>query len=117
MIKIIDRLFIGLMAFATLGHLFGTFKFFGPETNIFVWSLSGALAASLLVALNILRNTRPQDKTVATITLFGNLGWFCIVLLFGHFLGNYADFRVLFHGTAVLGLICFSIRTLVIRWG
>ena len=51
----------------------------------FVWSLSGVLAASLLTALNILRNRRPEDKTLVRITLVDNLAWIGIVALFGQF--------------------------------
>ena len=110
--KIIDRVFCGLMALAALGHLFGTFKLTQVGTGLFVWSLSGVLAAGLLVALNLLRNARPQDKTLAVIALAGNLGWLGIVVLFSLSVGNLLDFRVLFHGIAAAGLGYFSFRTL-----
>ncbi|SRR5579871_3847128 len=111
--KILDRLFCGLMALATLGHLFGTFKLLQPGTGLFVWSLAGVLAAALLTALNFLRSGRPQDKALAWITLAGNLGWVVIVVLFGLSVGNLLDFRVLFHGFAAAGLSCFSLRILL----
>ncbi len=112
MAKNIDRFFCGLMAFAALGHLFGTIKLTQFGTGLFVWSLSGVLAASLLVALNILRGGRPNDKNIALIALAGNLSWLGIVLLFGLSIGDLLDFRVLFHGVAAAGLTYFSIRTL-----
>jgi hypothetical protein len=112
MYKIFDRIFCGLMAFAALGHLFGTFKFTQPGTGLFVWSLSGVLAAALLVAINSLRTFRTKDKTLAAIALAGNLGWLVIVFLFGFSIGNLLDFRVLFHGIAALGLSYFSFRNL-----
>jgi ABC-type cobalamin transport system permease subunit len=110
--KIIDRVFCGLMAFASMGHLFGTFKFTQFGTGLFVWSLSGVLAAGLLVALNILRNFRPKDKVIAGVALAGNLAWIGIVILFGLSIGNLFDFRVLFHGVAAMGLSYFSFQTL-----
>lgn len=110
--KILDRVFCGLMALATLGHLFGTFKMVQPGTAIFAWSLAGVLAAALLTVLNFLRSGRPQDKALAGITLAGNLGWVVIVVLFGLSLGNLFDFRVVFHGVAAVGLFFFSLRTL-----
>jgi hypothetical protein len=110
--KTIDRVFCGLMALAALGHLFGTFKFTQFGTGLYVWSLSGVLAASLLVALNLTRNARPKDKTVAAIALVGNLSWLGVVILFGLSVGNLFDFRALFHGFAAAGLSYFSYRTL-----
>ena len=110
--RIMDRVFCGLMALAALGHLFGTFKFTQFGTGLFVWSLAGVVAAGLLVALNILRNARPKDKTLAAIALAGNLSWLGIVFLFGQSVGNLMDFRVLFHGIAAAGLSYFSYRTL-----
>ncbi len=109
--RIIDRVFCGLMAFAALGHLFGTITLTQFGTGLFVWSLSGVLAAGLLVSINILRNFRPQDRTIASIALAGNLSWVGIVLLFGLSIGNLLDFRVLFHGVAALGLSYFSFRS------
>ena len=100
------------MALATLGHLFGTLKLLEFGTGIFVWSLSGVLAAALLTAMNILRNKRSEDKAIARIALVGNLGWIGIVVLFGESIGNYADPRVLFHGTAAVGLCYFSFLSL-----
>ncbi len=111
--KIMDRFFCALMAFAALGHLFGTLKLTAFGTGLFVWSLSGVLAASLLAALNFLRNARPKDKTLAAIALAGSLCWVGIVVLFGLSIGNLLDFRVLFHGIAAAGLSYFSYRTLV----
>ena len=113
--KIIDRFFCGLMAFAALGHLFGTIKLTQFGTGLFVWSLAGVLAASLLAALNIIRNFRPQDKTIARVALAGYLSWVGIVLLFGLSIGNLFDFRVVFHGVAALGLSYFSFQTLQIH--
>jgi peptidoglycan/LPS O-acetylase OafA/YrhL len=109
MAKTIYRIFCVLLALATAGHLFGTFKFFEFGTGIFVWSLSGALACTILVALNVLRTCRPDDRTLRLITLFGNLGWLGIVLLFGQSLGNFLDPRVLFHGITVAGLAFFTL--------
>lgn len=109
----IDRIFCGLLALAALGHLFGTFKFFNFGTDIFVWSLSGVVAAALLVAINIVRSRRPADRAIAYIALVGNMGWIAIVLLFGQSIGNYLDPRVLIHGVAAAGLSYFSFMCLI----
>ena len=110
--NIIDRIFCALLILATAGHLFGTIKLFDFGTGIFVWSLSGVLAAALLVAINILRNLRPSDRPLARIAFAGNIGWLAIVLLFGQSIGNLLDPRAVFHGIAALGLIFFSFKTL-----
>jgi hypothetical protein len=101
-----------LLALGAVGHLFGTFQVFEFGRGPFVWSLSGVLAAGLLVALNVLRNARPEDKTLAGVVLVGNVGWLGIVILFGQSLGNYLDFRVLFHAVSAAGLACFSVKSL-----
>jgi hypothetical protein len=110
--KILDRAFCGLMGLAALGHLFGTLKLTQFGTGLFVWSLSGVLAAALLTAINILRSVRPKDKTLAGIALAGGLCWIGVVVLFGLSIGNLLDFRVLFHGIAAAGLSYFSYQTL-----
>ena len=73
MSKTIDRIFCGLLALSAAGHLFGTFMFTEIGSGLFVWSLSGVLAAALLVAVNFLRDARPQDKAVAWVALTGSL--------------------------------------------
>lgn len=105
MINTIDRIFCGLLALGTVGHTFGTFKFFAIGTDLFVWSLSGALASALLVTLNVLRNSRPADTTLRWVAFTGNLGWLGIFYLFGTSIGNLFDPRVLMHGVAALGFL------------
>jgi hypothetical protein len=113
MSKKMDLMFCGLMGFASAGHMFGTFTLIEHGTGLFVWSLSGVLAAGLLTALNVLRNRRGRkDQAVAMIALVGNLAWIGIVTLFGQSIGNIADPRVLIHGFAALGLSYFSFQTL-----
>jgi len=113
MVKKLDKMFCILMVMAASGHLMGTFKMLEPGTGIFVWSLSGVVAALLLASINFLRNSRPQDKTVTALALVGNISWLVIVFLFGQSIGNLFDFRVLFHGVAALGLAIFSLRNLL----
>lgn len=110
--KAIDRVFFGLMVLAAMGHLLGTFKYTEVGSGLFVWSLSGVLAALLLAALNFLRQSRPGDKPVAATALAGNLAWVGIVVLFGLSIRNLADPRVLMHGITALVLAAFSVRSL-----
>lgn len=112
MSKTIDRIFCGLLAIGTIGHLMGTFVFSSFGSELFVWSLSGVLAAALLVALNVLRNIRPEDKTLAWIALVGSVCWIGIAFLFGRSIGNIFDPRVLFHAAAAAGLSFFGFQTI-----
>ena len=113
--KILDRTFCVLLAIAAVGHLFGTLTLYEIGSPIFVWSLSGVLAASMLVALNFLRSSRPADKSLAWITLIGCLCWVGIAILFGLSIKNVFDPRSLLHALAAAGLSVFSHQTLVSR--
>lgn len=105
--KILDRACIVLLTLGTLGHLFGTFSFFEFGSQVFVWSLSGSLAAGLIVVLNILRHLK-DDMAIATTALISGLLWIGIVLLFGQSIGNISDPRVLMHAVSTFGLCWFS---------
>ena len=99
------------MAFAAAGHLLGTFMFYARKSDLFVWSMSGVLAAARLVALNILRNFRPHDRPIACIALAGSICWLVIVVLSGISAGSFLDPRVLIHLAAAAGLSFFGFRT------
>lgn len=51
-----------MLAFGALGHTYGTFTLLEIGSSIFVWSLAGVLAASLVVCLNALRILRPAER-------------------------------------------------------
>ena len=108
----LDWLFCLIMAAATAGHFFGTLTLIERGTSLFVWSLSGVLAAALLVALNVMRIGRPNDRTLAWVCLVGCLCWVVIVFMFGASVGNVFDPRALFHAFAALGLAALSWRSL-----
>jgi hypothetical protein len=110
MYKTVDRFFCGLLAFGAAGHLLGTFLFAKLGSDLFAWSLSGVLAAALVVAVNLVRSARSGDRTVAWIALMGSLGWIVVVALFGTSIGNLLDPRVVLHAVAAAGLSYFSLR-------
>lgn len=111
--KIVDLAFCALLAIGATGHLIGSFLFTTIGSVLFVWSLSGVLAAGLLVAVNLLRSLRLNDRALARIALVGNLCWLVVVILFGLSTGDVFDARVLLHGFAALGLSYFSISNLL----
>jgi|GEM_PF-1393531 len=108
----LDWLFCALMAAATAGHFFGTLVLVEHGTGLFVWSLAGVLAAALLVALNVMRIGRPNDRTLAWTCLVGCLCWVAISFMFGQSVGNVLDQRALFHAFSALGLAILSWRSL-----
>ena len=108
----LDWLFCVLMAGAAAGHFFGTLTLVERGTSLFVWSMAGVLAAALLVALNVMRIGRPNDRTLIWVCLVGCLCWVAIALMFGQSVGNIFDPRALFHAFAALGLALLSGRSL-----
>lgn len=112
--KIIDRIFGGLLVFGACGHTVGTVTMTEWMSGLFVWSLGSALAAGLLGALNIVRAGRPEDRTLAIITAIGTFCWGLVALGFGKSIGAMADPRVLSHALFSAVLVAFSIRTLLL---
>ena len=108
----LDWLFCLFMVGAVAGHLFGTLTLIEHGTTLFVWSLAGVLAAALLVALNVMRIGRPNDRTLAWVCLVGCLCWVVIALMFGSSVGNVMDPRAQYHAFAALGLAILSWRSL-----
>ncbi len=100
----LNYIFCGLLGLSGLGHLVGTFKFTERGSGLFVWSLSGVLAAFLLVAFNLMHSWHPDDLFITLVSLLGNLSWITIVYLFGRSIRNVKDPRVLMHMIAALGL-------------
>lgn len=109
----LNYFFCILLGLGAIGHFVGTFKFTTRGSGLFVWSLSGVLAALLLLAFNVLRMQQPDNITFAVISLLGNLSWSIIVILFGKSIQNIKDPRVLIHLVAALGLAAFCLSSIV----
>lgn len=117
MLKVIDRVFGGLLLMAAAGHTVGTILWTEPMSGIFIWSLGSSLAAGLLATLNIVRAGRPDDKTLAIITAIGTACWAVIAFSFGISIGNVFDPRPLGHVLISIGLVIFSALTLRKQFG
>jgi hypothetical protein len=112
MLKVIDRIFGCLLVLGSVGHTIGTFMWTQPMSGIFIWSLGSSLAAALLGTLNIVRAGRPQDKTLAAITLLGTACWALVAFAFEKSIGNLLDPRPLSHVIISAVLVIFSLITL-----
>ncbi len=106
--KRIDSIFGWLLVLGAAGHTAGTVMWTQPMSGIFIWSLGSALAAALLGALNILRAGRPEDKTLAVITLVGTACWVPLAVSFGVSIGNLFDERAMLHAIVAIVLVIFS---------
>ena len=111
MLKIIDRIFGGLLVLAAGGHTVGTILWTKPMSGIFIWSLGSSLAAGLLATLNTVRAGRPNDKTLAAITAIGTACWALVAFGFGKSIGNVLDPRPLGHVIISIVLVIFSTAT------
>ena len=112
MLKVVDRIFGCLLALAACGHTVGTILWTQPMSGIFIWSLGSSLAAGLIATLNIVRAGRPDDKTLAVITLVGTACWALVALGFGMSIHNVLDPRPLGHVVISIILVFFSGITL-----
>ena len=106
----IDRAFAAFLALGAVGHFFGSLTLVEPGSALQVWSLSGVLCVALIVALNALRWRRPGDRALAWIAGLGALAWVAVALGYGAALGNFGDFRVLWHAGAAAGVAAFALR-------
>jgi hypothetical protein len=112
MLKVVDRIFGGLLVLAACGHTIGTILWTQPMSGIFIWSLGSSLAAVLVAVLNIVRAGRPDDKTLAVITLVGTACWALVAFAFGASIHNVLDPRPLSHVVISVVLVIFSGITL-----
>lgn len=109
----IERVLAWLLAVSGALHVMGTFTGYPAGSEIFIWSLAATLAVFLLVALNLMRINRPQDRTLAAVSAAGCIVWALLALGFGHAVGNIADPRALIHAVLSAALAACSIRTML----
>lgn len=101
-----------LLAIAGMGHTVGSFLFYTPGTDTFVWALSASALVFTLVFMNVLRIHRPGDRTLAIGTATATLIWAGLALAFGHSIGAIADPRVLMQMIVSLGLVATTVAAL-----
>jgi hypothetical protein len=111
--RTVDRVFGWLLVLGALAHAVGAWSGSPTFSTTLVWALSGALAALLVAAINLLRVDRPHDRPLGVVCLFGCIGWMAVALGIGKSIANFLDARVVINtlNGAVLG--AFSLRTII----
>ena len=73
--KIIDRVFAGILVLGGLLHGWGSFHMYAHQPTTLLWSLCASALALLIAAINLLRVARPWDRALAWICVGGSLSW------------------------------------------
>ena len=109
--KTIDRLFAWILVLGGVLHGVGSYVGYKHEPVTMLWSLCATVLTLLIAAINLLRTSRPADRTLAWIAFAGSLAWAVAAFTFGALIGNVFDVRALVHGIAALALTGFSLKT------
>jgi hypothetical protein len=109
--RILDRLFCGLMFLGGIGHGIGSYQFYRSQPMNLLWALSASFATFLLAAINLLRTGRTGDRTLAWISFAGCFVQIGFAVSFGLLIGNVFDFRPLTTAIIALVLASFSLRS------
>ena len=104
----LDRAFAIVLLIGAAGHTFGTFALLPAGSELQVWSLAGVLYSVLVGVLNLMRVARPDDRTLGIIAGLAAFGWLGISLYYGAAIGNFLDFRVIWHAVCAFALAVFS---------
>ncbi|MDO6965542.1 hypothetical protein [Rhizobium alvei] len=109
--KIARYAFAILLGLSGLGHSVGTFLFYTPGTDVFVWSLAASAFVVAVIIFNLFAlSGRPEHLIVATGAA---LVWIGLVFGFGQAIGNLLDPRILMHAVAAGGLVAVNVIELV----
>lgn len=110
--KAADRLCGWLLVVGAILHTVGTLVLAEWMSGVFVWALSGSVAAMLTATLNLLRAARPADRAVALLATGGTVGWLIVCVLFAINIHHALDPRVVVQAGNSLALLFFCVRTL-----
>lgn len=104
-------IFCLLLGLSGLGHLYGTFLFYVPGTDTFVWSLSATAFVGAVIVFNLFALSGRRSHLLAAAV--ASLIWTGLALGFGQSIGNVADPRVLAHAVSAAALAAIDIAALV----
>ena len=109
--KIARYLCCVLLGLSGLGHFVGTFLFYTPGTDTFVWSLSASAFVGAVITFNLFAlSGRTSHLLAAAIT---SLLWTGLALAFGQSVGDIADPRVLMHAISAAALAAINVAALI----
>ena len=103
--KRLELILAGLLAFGAAGHLIGTLTGYPYGSEVFVWSLTAVCYVFLIVALQVLRISRPNDRPVAITVTIATAAWVPLALAFGAAVGDIFDIRALMHASVSAALL------------
>lgn len=109
--RITDKIFGWLLLLSSLLHGWGSWMHYHAQPEMLLWAEGAGLAGMLVAALNLMRANRPQDRTLAWVSLLGCLGWLALAVDFGRLVGSLLDFRAAIHIVLALVLAAMSLRT------
>jgi hypothetical protein len=113
--KIIDRIFAGILILGGLLHGLGSFRMYAHEPMTLLWSLCATLLTLLVAAVNLLRVAHPGDRPLAWISFAGSLSWAVAAFAAGVLIHNVLDPRPMMHWVTALVLTGFSLKTVLKR--
>jgi hypothetical protein len=108
--KLIDRIFAGILIFGGLMHGVGSFHMYRNEPMTLLWSLCATILTLLIAAVNLLRVERAGDRPLAWISFAGSLSWAVAAFTAGVLLGNIFDPRPTMHYVTALVLAGYSLK-------
>jgi uncharacterized membrane protein YfcA len=108
--KIADRsLAVLLIMGAGGGHVAGSIMAYHERPLVLLWALCAGALGVLIGALNLLRAGRPDDRSVAWLTVCATACWLVISVAFGILIGNPLDPRVIGFVAIAGGLMYFGL--------
>lgn len=111
--KVIDRtLAVLLIVGAGGGHVAGSIMAYHDRPVILLWALSAGALGVLIGALNLLRAGRPDDRSLAWLTVGATACWLATSVAFGILIGNPLDPRVVGFVAIAGGLMYFGLAAL-----
>lgn len=115
--RIVDRLLAIVLLLGVIGHTLGSIKAYAAQPMTLLWALCASALLALVGVINLVRASRPADRSLAWIAAAGAALWLIAALAFGCLIRNFLDPRVITFVIACVGLIAFSMRTAVRRTG
>ncbi|MBB6252810.1 hypothetical protein [Nitrospirillum iridis] len=113
--KRVDRVLAVLLILGAGGHTAGSFRAYGDQPIVLLWSLCASVLVILLGAVNLLRSGRPADRALAWLSAGGLVAWMASCVAFAAIAGTWLEPHAVFFFLLSAGLLAFSLRTALRR--